>query len=162
MHVPLFKVTVKLRKRHYSVPLHLFHETLLSMVSWALLFIDLEINWLCGTGQEVSAGILLILVETSARYKDCSLPRKRYNQILNLFLIYVEFSFSFHRAVLEIAFVPLSRLTFLGKQKSGIGQNSFSQVTPTLITLIKNDNLLGDLTKASRDRFRHGWIQELT
>lgn len=56
MRVPSFKVTVQLRKRHYSVPLCLFQETLLSVVSWALLFIDLEINGLCGPGQEVSAG----------------------------------------------------------------------------------------------------------
>ena len=90
MHVQSFKVTVQLRKRHYSVPLCLFHETLLSVVSWVLLFIDLEINWLCGPGQEVSAGILLILVEPSARYKDSSFLRKRYNQTFNLFLIYVE------------------------------------------------------------------------
>lgn len=109
------KVTVQLRKRQYSVPLCLFHETLLSMVSWALLFIDLEINWLCGPGQEVSAGILPILVVPSARYKDYSFPRKRYNQTFNLFLIFVEFQFA--QSCTGNYICTIVKVDFLGKAK---------------------------------------------
>lgn len=87
------------------------------MVSWALLFTDLEVNRLYDPGQEVSAGVLLVLVETSARYNVSSFPRRRCNQhsVESLFM-WSQFQFAYSCAGNYVC--TIVKVGFLGKAKT--------------------------------------------